>query len=153
MTQQSQEQEIQFALSRLYVKDISFEAPNSPEVFQQQFQPKVQLDVDNSHTSLGDGIYEVTVRVTVQVFNGDQETTAFLAEVHQAGIFQVAGLPEEQIDHTLNAFCPNILFPYARECVDNLVTRGSFPALMLAPINFDMLYAQKQEELAAKAKH
>lgn len=153
MTQQTADQEVQFALSRLYVKDISFEAPNSPDVFQQAFQPKVKLDVDNQHKKLGDDLYEVSVRVTVQVFNGEQETTAFLAEVQQAGVFQVTGLPEDQLDHTLNAFCPNILFPYARECVDNLVTRGSFPALMLAPINFDMLYAQKQEELAAQAKH
>ncbi|MCM2129341.1 protein-export chaperone SecB [Larsenimonas rhizosphaerae] len=143
-TAQGQE-DIQFALQRIYVKDVSFEAPNSPSVFQQQFQPRVKLDVDNSYTQVDEGVYEVTVKVTAQVFNGEQQTTAFLVEVEQAGLFTIMGLPDAQLDHTLNAFCPNVLFPYARECIDNMVGRGSFPALMLAPVNFDAMYAQKQQ--------
>lgn len=142
----AQQQEIQFALQRIYVKDISFEAPNSPSVFQQAFEPKVKLDVDNNFTKVAEDLYEVVVHVTAQVFNGEEQTTAFLADVQQAGLFSIAGLEGEQLDHTLNAFCPNILFPYARECIDSLVNRGSFPTLMLAPVNFDALYAQKQQE-------
>lgn len=142
----AQESNIQFALQRVYVKDISFESPNSPTIFQQPFQPKVKLDVDNNFTKLADDLYEVTVHVTAQVFNGEEQTTAFLADVQQAGLFSISGLEGAQLDHTLNAFCPNILFPYARECVDSLVNRGSFPTLMLAPVNFDALYAQKQEQ-------
>ncbi|RKR07352.1 protein translocase subunit secB [Kushneria sinocarnis] len=138
--------EVQFALQRIYVKDISFEAPNSPQIFQQQFQPRVKLDVDTEHAVLGESMYEVTVRVTAHVYNGDEQSTAFLAEVEQAGLFSIAGLTDEQLGHTLGAFCPNVLFPYARECIDNMVGRGSFPALMLAPVNFDAMYAQKQEQ-------
>lgn len=139
------EQQVQFALQRIYVKDVSFEAPNSPTVFQQKFKPRVKLDVDNGHTRIGEGVYEVTVRVTAHVYNGDEETTAFLAEVHQAGLFAISGLTDAQLDHTLGAFCPNVLFPYARECIDNLVGRGTFPALMLSPVNFDAIYAQKKK--------
>ncbi|MFC0267495.1 protein-export chaperone SecB [Kushneria aurantia] len=142
---------VQFALQRIYVKDISFEAPNSPAIFQQKFRPRVKLDVDNDHTSIGDGVYEVSVKVTAHVYNGDEETTAFLAEVHQAGLFAIAGLNEAQLDHTLGAFCPNVLFPYARECIDNLVGRGTFPALMLSPVNFEALYAQKKQGQQQKA--
>ncbi|ANF56633.1 protein-export chaperone SecB [Halotalea alkalilenta] len=152
MTQQNaQSNDVQFALQRIYIKDISFEAPNSPSLFQQPFKPKVKLDVDNGFTKVADNVYEVVVHVTAQVFNGEEQATAFLAEVQQAGLFTISGLPETQLDHTLNAFCPNILFPYARECIDNLVNRGSFPTLMLAPVNFDALYAQKQQKQKADA--
>lgn len=151
MSEANAQEEIQFALQRVYVKDISFESPNAPSIFQQPFQPKVKLDVDNDFTRIADDLYEVTVHVTAQVYNGEEETTAFLADVQQAGLFTIAGLEGAQLDHTLNAFCPNILFPYARECVDSLVNRGSFPTLMLAPVNFDVLYAQKQQEQQGNA--
>ncbi|MFC0337736.1 protein translocase subunit secB [Kushneria avicenniae] len=141
----SEQGNIQFALQRIYVKDISFEAPNSPAIFQQQFKPRVKLDVDNDHQQISEGLYEVSVRVTAQVYNGDEESTAFLAEVQQAGLFAISGLSDAQLDHTLGAFCPNVLFPYARECIDNLVGRGTFPALMLSPVNFDAIYAQRQQ--------
>lgn len=143
--QSTGEQQVQFALQRIYVKDVSFEAPNSPAIFQQKFKPRVKLDVDNGHAHIGEDAYEVTVRVTAHVYNGDEETTAFLAEVHQAGLFAISGLNEAQLDHTLGAFCPNVLFPYARECIDNLVGRGTFPALMLSPVNFDAIYMQKKK--------
>ncbi|REC93742.1 protein-export chaperone SecB [Kushneria indalinina] len=141
----SEQANIQFALQRIYVKDISFEAPNSPAIFQQQFKPRVKLDVDNDHQQISEGLYEVSVRVTAHVYNGEEETTAFLAEVQQAGLFAISGLSDAQLDHTLGAFCPNVLFPYARECIDNLVGRGTFPALMLSPVNFDAIYAQRQQ--------
>ncbi len=146
--QGTQEQQLQFSLQRIYVKDISFEAPNSPRVFQQPFKPKVGLDLDTTSESVGQDLYEVVVKVTAQVSNNEDDATAFLVEVEQAGLFRIAGLDGAQLDHTLGAFCPNVLFPYARECIDSLVGRGSFPPLMLAPVNFEAMYAQKQQRAA-----
>ncbi|MBS4154093.1 MULTISPECIES: protein-export chaperone SecB [Cobetia] len=145
--EQAQDQ-LQFALQRIYVKDVSFEAPNSPAVFSQPFQPKVALELDTEHQQVGEELFEVSIKVTAQVTNGEDKTTAFLAEVEQAGLFRIAGLSAEQLDHTLGAFCPNVLFPYAREAIDNLVNRGSFPPLMLAPVNFEAMYAQRKQREA-----
>ena len=140
--------QLQFSLQRIYVKDISFESPNAPSVFQQPFKPKVGLDLDTTSQSVGEDLYEVVVKVTAQVSNNEDGATAFLVEVEQGGLFRIAGLEGEQLDHTLGAFCPNVLFPYARECIDNLVNRGSFPPLMLAPVNFEAMYAQKKQRQA-----
>ncbi len=139
--------EMTFQVQRIYTKDISFEAPNAPQVFQQEWQPEVKLDLDTDSSQLTDDVYEVVLRVTVTATLG--ETTAFLCEVQQAGIFTVGGLEGTQLAHCLGAYCPNILFPYARECVTGLVTRGTFPQLNLAPVNFDALfmnYLQQQTE-------
>ncbi|MCL6415002.1 protein-export chaperone SecB [Aestuariirhabdus sp. Z084] len=130
----------QFALQRIYVKDISFESPKSPEMFRKEWKPKVNLDLNTRNSKLDDGVFEVVLALTVTVENG--EDTAFVAEVQQAGIFAVSNMEDKAVHHTLGSFCPNILFPYAREAIDNLVTRGSFPPVMLAPVNFDALYAQ-----------
>ena len=138
----------QFSLQRIYVKDISFESPNAPGVFQQPFKPKVGLDLDTTSQSVGEDLYEVVVKVTAQVSNNEDGATAFLVEVEQAGLFRISGLAGDQLDHTLGAFCPNVLFPYARECIDSLVGRGSFPPLMLAPVNFEAMYAQKKQRTA-----
>lgn len=140
--------QLQFSLQRIYVKDISFESPNAPGVFQQPFKPKVGLDLDTSSQSVGQDLYEVVVKVTAQVSNNEDGATAFLVEVEQAGLFRISGLEGDQLDHTLGAFCPNVLFPYARECIDSLVSRGSFPPLMLAPVNFEAMYAQKKQRAA-----
>ncbi|KXS37112.1 MAG: preprotein translocase subunit SecB [Halomonadaceae bacterium T82-2] len=145
---QGQEQELQFSLQRIYVKDISFESPNAPAVFQQPFKPKVGLDLNTTHEAVGENLYEVVVKVTAQVSHADSGSTSFLVEVEQAGLFRIAGLEGDQLDHTLGAFCPNVLFPYARECIDSLVNRGSFPPLMLAPVNFEAMYAQKKQREA-----
>ena len=142
------QQQLQFSLQRIYVKDISFESPNSPAVFQQPFKPKVGLDLNTTSEQVGEDLYEVVIKVTAQVSHADEGTTSFLVEVEQAGLFRIAGLEGEQLDHTLGAFCPNVLFPYARECIDNLVNRGSFPPLMLAPVNFEAMYAQKKQRQA-----
>ncbi|SFH59201.1 protein-export chaperone SecB [Modicisalibacter xianhensis] len=142
------QQQLQFSLQRIYVKDISFESPNSPAVFQQPFKPKVGLDLNTSSEQVGEDLYEVVIKVTAQVSHAESGTTSFLVEVEQAGLFRIAGLQGEQLDHTLGAFCPNVLFPYARECIDNLVNRGSFPPLMLAPVNFEAMYAQKKQRQA-----
>ncbi len=143
----NQEQQApQFAIQRVYIKDSSFEAPNSPQVFTKQWQPEVNLDLNSATNQLDEGLFEVILTVTVTAKNDNE--TAFLAEVQQAGIFSITGLGEAELHHTLGAFCPGILFPYAREAVDNLVNKGSFPALMLSPVNFDALYAQQMQQRA-----
>lgn len=135
----------QFSLQRIYVKDLSFEAPKSPEIFRQEWQPNVSLDLNTRQKTLSEDFFEVVLTLSVTVKTGEE--VAFIAEVQQAGIFLIKGLEAQSMSHTLGAFCPNILFPYAREALDNLVTRGSFPALMLAPVNFDALYAQELARL------
>ena len=136
--------ETQFMIQRVYVKDLSYETPNTPEVFQQQWEPELTLDLNTTHTQLEQGVYEVVLSVTATVVN--QKATAFLVEVKQAGIFTIQNAPANQLDHLINSFCPNILFPYAREAITSQVIRGSFPQLVLAPINFDALYMQKLAE-------
>jgi preprotein translocase subunit SecB len=146
-TQDQMNSNAQFMIQRIYVKDLSYEAPGAPKVFQQTWEPELQLNVNTTSALLEQGIYEVVLTVTATVLN--QKATAFLVEVKQAGIFSVSGLPSEQMDHLLHAFCPNILFPYAREVITSQVIQGSFPQLILAPINFDALYTQNQEEKQA----
>ncbi|GGJ04806.1 protein-export chaperone SecB [Halopseudomonas pertucinogena] len=143
--------QVQFALQRIYVKDLSFESPKAPAVFQAQWNPQVNLDLNTRHNKLQDDIYEVVLSLSATVTNGAEEVT-FIAEVQQAGIFAISGLDENSMRHTLGAFCPNILFPYAREAIDNLVSRGSFPPLMLAPVNFDALFAQAEQRRLAEAE-
>jgi preprotein translocase subunit SecB len=135
----------QFSLQRIYVRDLSFEAPKSPAIFRQEWTPSVSLDLNTRQKSLEGDFYEVVLTLSVTVSNGDE--VAFIVEVQQAGIFLIKGLDAASMSHTLGAFCPNILFPYARETIDSLVVRGSFPALMLAPVNFDALYAQELARL------
>ncbi|MGS2742005.1 protein-export chaperone SecB [Halomonas sp. LS-001] len=144
--------QLQFSLQRIYVKDISFEAPNSPEVFKQPFKPKVNLDLNTTSNKVSDDQYEVVVKVTAQVNDNESGTTSFLVEVEQAGLFRISGIEGAQLDQTLGAFCPNLLFPYARECVDSLVNRGGFPPLMLAPVNFEAMYAQRKQREAQQAQ-
>jgi preprotein translocase subunit SecB len=140
----------QFAIQRVYTKDVSFETPNSPAIFQIEWKPEVKLDIDTRSAQLADDTFEVVLAVTVTATVEGQ--TAFLAEVQQAGIFTIGNMPEAQKAHMIGAFCPNTLFPYARETVASLVNRGSFPQLNLAPVNFDALFAsyvqQRQQEQA-----
>ncbi|MGL5286634.1 protein translocase subunit secB [Aeromonas sp. RU39B] len=144
----NQEVQPEFNIQRVYIKDVSFEAPNTPHVFQREWQPEISLDMDTKTNLLAESIYEVVLTVTVTCKLG--EDTAFLCEVHQAGIFTIGNMPEAQLAHCLAAFCPNILFPYARETVAALVNRGSFPQLNLAPVNFDALFAQHVAQLQAQ---
>lgn len=138
--EQKQEAQVEFNIQRVYVKDISFECPNSPEIFKKEWAPEVKMDIDTKSNKLEDGVYEVTLSLTATAKIGEE--VAFLCEVQQAGIFSVSQLAGAQLAHCLNAFCPNILFPYARETVSSLVTRGTFPQLNLAPVNFDALFQQ-----------
>lgn len=149
MTEQAQNKpgsEAQFMIQRTYMKDSSFEIPNAPGVFQQKWEPELTLDLNTTHKMIEPNVYEVVLTVTATVKN--EKVVAFLAEVQQAGIFTIQGAPEEQLDHLLGSFCPNILFPYAREVITSNVIRGSFPQLVLAPINFDALYMQQKEKSA-----
>lgn len=144
-----QEETSQFSLQRIYVKDLSFEAPKSPEIFREDWSPNVELDLSTNQRGLEGDFHEVVLRLTVTVKTGEE--VAFIAEVQQAGIFLIQGLDAASKAHALGAFCPSILFPYARETLDSLVVRGSFPALMLAPVNFDALYAQELQRMQTGA--
>jgi preprotein translocase subunit SecB len=147
MTEQAnnqQQAEAQFMIQRVYIKDFSFEVPDAPAIFQHQWDPELSLDLNTQHVELEKGVYEVILTVTATVKN--KQVTAFLVEVKQCGIFTIQGTSKEQLDHLLNSFCPNILFPYAREAITSQVLRGSFPPLVLAPINFDALYSQQMQE-------
>ena len=135
----------QFALQRVYTKDVSFETANSPDIFRVEWKPEMSVNLNSGAKLIAEGVYEVVLMVTVDVKLGDK--TAYLVEVHQAGIFGLVNFPEQELGHMLGSYCPNILFPYAREVVSSLVDKGSFPQLLLAPVNFDALYAQHLQEL------
>nr|VFJ88568.1 MAG: preprotein translocase subunit SecB [Candidatus Kentron sp. LFY]VFJ92527.1 MAG: preprotein translocase subunit SecB [Candidatus Kentron sp. LFY]VFK12642.1 MAG: preprotein translocase subunit SecB [Candidatus Kentron sp. LFY] len=137
----------QFAIHRIYTKDISFETPNSPGIFRVDWQPNLDVQLFTDALRLDADLYEVIVRITVTVKIKDK--TAFLAEVNQAGIFGVGELQENHLKQILGSFCPNILFPYAREAISDLVSRGGFPQLLLAPVNFDAMYAKHLQETQA----
>lgn len=149
--QQGNESQPQFALQRIYTKDISFESPGAPMIFQEQWQPKVSMDLNSSHSKITDNQYEVVVSLTITTKLG--EKVAYIVEVQQAGVVLIKNIPEQQLGHMLGAYCPSLLFPYAREAVDSLVTRGSFPALMLAPVNFDVIYQQALQRRQQEAQN
>ncbi|MEQ8953549.1 MAG: protein-export chaperone SecB [Gammaproteobacteria bacterium] len=135
-------QSAQFALQRIYLKDSSFESPHSPAMFQHKWQPKVNFDLKTQSKKIQDDVYEVVLVLTAEAKVDDQP--AFLVEVHQGGIFSCRDFGEKELEQILATVCPTILFPYAREVIDSLVTKGSYPALMLAPLNFDALYTQQK---------
>ena len=139
----------QFGILRIYLKDCSFETPNSPAIFTQEFRPDVKLQVNTSINQLEDSLFEVVLNVTVT--SKHAEKTAFLVEVQQAGIFQVQGFEEAQKGHMLGAYCPETLYPFAREAVSDLVVKGGFPQLLLAPVNFEAVYNQKLNQANKQA--
>lgn len=143
-------QQPQFGLQRIYVKDVSFEAPNSPQAFTKEWKPEIKLDLNSGARKLDDNHWEVFIKVTITATNAGE--TAFLVELAQAGLFAFVNIPEQQTGPMLGALCPNILFPYLRESVDALIVKGGFPALMLAPINFEALYQQRLAQEAAQAQ-
>ena len=140
--------EQQFTIQKIYCKDISFETPNSPQIFTDKWEPELKIDLHTAVNPLTENVFEVVLTVTATVKAGDK--TAFLAEVQQAGIFTVAGFEAQQQDHMLGSYCPNILFPYAREVVSELVNKGGFPQLILQPVNFDAVYAQHMQQKQAQ---
>ncbi len=136
----------QFGIQKIYVKDISFEVPDSPMVFQQEWSPSVNMDIANSATQIGEGLFEAVLNVTITVSTDDK--TMYLVEAQQAGIFQITGLPEDALNKLLSVSCPNILFPFVRELISDIVIRGGFPQLLLSPVNFEALYVQKMQQEA-----
>jgi len=129
----------EFALERIYVKDLSFESPRAPDVFRSAWQPQIQLDINTRTTPHAEERYEVVLTVTVDA-KSDEGQSLMIVEVQQAGVFRIRGLPEERLRRVLATHCPGILFPYVRESIDALVVKGGFPPLMLAPVNFDAMF-------------
>ena len=130
-----------FGIQKVYVKDASVELPNAPQVFLGSFTPQIEVQLENAAERLGDATYEVVVKVTVTAKEGDK--TCFLIEVAQAGIFEISGVAQPDLDPILGIACPNILFPYARETVADLIGRAGFPPLHLTPVNFEAIYVQR----------
>jgi len=133
-----------FSIQNIYVKDVSFETPNSPQIFMEEWKPKLELEISNDVKQLNDELFEIVLNLTATV--KVEEKTAFLVEIHQAGLFAIQGFPNDRMSYMLNAYCPNVLFPFARETAANLVIKGGFQPLWLSPINFDALYAQQLQK-------
>lgn len=134
-----------FSVHNIYLKDSSFEAPNTPHVFTEEWRPRLSFDLESSSSSVSEGIYEVILHITVTVRLGNskdenENKVAFLIDVKQAGVFSLRGYDNEQMEKLLSITCPGTLYPYAREVVSGLVTKGGFPQLVLPPMNFDMIY-------------
>lgn len=139
-----------FSIDKVYVKDASTEVPNAPQVFLEAVQPQLEVQLGSSAGRIGDGLYEAVVTVTITAKAG--EKTCFLVEVSQAGIFQIRNVPDADLDPILGIACANILFPYARETVADLIARAGFPPIHLAPVNFEAIYAARVEAQARTAE-
>ena len=137
-----------FTIQKLYVKDVSFESPNSPSAFRWTWQPEIDVQMDNAATAVDEHTFECTISVTVTV--KVEGRTAFLVEVIQGGLFQIGGFDQTELDKLLGSTCPNILFPYVREAISDICVRGGFPQMLLAPVNFEVLY-QRQQQAGADA--
>lgn len=139
-------------IQRIYVKDVSFEAPNLPHIFNQEWKPKLGFDLSTETVQVGDDLYEVTLNINIETTMEESGDVAFICEVKQAGVFTISGLDDIQMAHCLTSKCPEMLFPYARELVSNLVNRGTFPALNLSPVNFDALFVEYMNQQQAQAE-
>lgn len=140
----------QIVIQRLYVKDISFESPGTPAVFTQPWEPETNVQFGSGVNRVSDNQYEVVLQVTVTATLKGK--TAYIAEVRYAGVFQVDGIDGAALEHTMNAYCPNILFPYVREVITDLIARGTYPQFILQPINFDAVYADAKRRQQAEAE-
>jgi len=140
----------QAAIQKIYVKDISFEAPNLPEMFSVEYKPQIKMEMNSKSRTLAEDNFEVILTISVKAEN--DEKTVFLAEVQQAGIFMVKNVTEEQLQHTLSVMAPDTLYPYVRETIASLIGKTGFPAVQLAPVNFQALYMQKLQQVQAAAQ-
>lgn len=140
----------QFNVQKIYLKDVSFEAPNAPAIFNDQGSPQLQLNLNQKVTGLAEGVYEVVLGLTLTCTVGDK--TAYLCEVAQAGIFGMEGFDAQALDALLGTYCPNVLFPYARQTISDLIQGGGFPPFYLQPINFEALYAEGLRRRAEQAQ-
>ena len=139
-----------FQIEKVYVKDLSLEIPSAPQVFLQTDSPQLEVQISNDATQLSDVLFEVSVTVTVTARTG--EKTIFLAEATQAGIFTVRGVSKDELDPLLGIGCPTIIYPYVRETISDLVTRGGFPPVLLAPVSFEAMHARRQQEGAPEPR-
>ena len=153
MTEQNAQPGFVFNLEKIYIKDSSFEVPGAPQVFLDATNPEVgvQLGISHSQINAEQGLYEVVLAVTVTAKHTDK--TVFLAEAHQAGLFRISGMPEPELPKILEIACPNVLLPFVRQVVNNLIESGGFPQLLLSPINFEALYLQKQSAAPQAVAH
>ena len=140
----SEPQQATFQIEKIYVKDMSLELPNAPQVFAQAAQPQLEVQISSEAGQFAEGVYEVSVSATVTAKAGDR--TLFLVEAVQAGIFSVRNVPEEEMQPLLAIGCPNILFPYLRETISDIITRGGFPPVLLSPVSFEQIYLQRMQE-------
>ena len=148
MAEQEQAVEKQLAISKIYVKDFSFESPGAPTVFKSgEWKPQTNLNLRSSHTVVEDNLHEVVLTITVEA--KEEDKTLFLIEIHQAGLFEIAGYGGEELSAIVGSFCPNILFPYARQSIAATIQKGGFPEFVLQPINFDALYMQSKQQTEA----
>ncbi len=147
----SEEQPVQrqFLVQRIYTKDISFEAPNTPQLFQENWSPQINVGLGSEVNKVNEELLELVLKVSVEAKHEDK--TVFLVEIQQAGLFAIQGFNEQEADALMGVAAPNVLFPYAREVVSDLVTRGSFPQFVLQPVNFEAIYAQQRQAKAAQA--
>lgn len=147
----SEQQQPVFSIEKIYVKDLSLEVPNAPQIFLEREAPQIDVQLHTTSGVVSEGVYETVLTVTITAKL--QEKTMFLVEAVQAGIFQIRNVPSQEIDPVLGIACPNILFPYLREVVSDVVTRAGFPPVLLNPVNFEAIYQQqlqqKQQEIAA----
>jgi preprotein translocase subunit SecB len=139
----------QLSVQKIYLKDVSFEAPAAPAIFQEQMQPRVDMNLTQKVANIGENVFEVVLAVTVTCKVG--EKIAYLCEVQQAGIFGAAGFEPQQLDAVLGTYCPHVLFPYLRQVISDLIQNGGFPPLYLQPINFEQVYAEAVQQRAAQA--
>jgi len=146
---ENEENQQHFAIQKIYVKDLSFETPNSPVVFTQEWKPDVNVDLNSTGKEIAADVHEVVLGITVTVKMDDK--VAYLVEIHQAGIFTIKGFADNERGAMLGSYCPNVLFPFAREVISDLVTKGGFPQLLLAPVNFDAIYHEHLQRMQANA--
>ncbi len=145
-----QQPQATFQIEKIYVKDLSLEIPNAPQIFTQQAQPQLEVRLDTAAAPFSEGYFEASVSATVTAKAGDK--TIFLAEAVQAGIFQVRNIQPDDLNPLLGIACPTILFPYLRETISDLVIRGGFPPVLLAPVSFEALYMQRKQQEQAGAQ-
>lgn len=149
MADEKEQAEKRLSIGKIYVKDFSFESPQAPDVFRQpDWKPKTDLNLRSSHTAVEGEQHEIVLTVTVEAKADDK--TYFLLELQQAGLFEIAGYEGEEFGAIIGSFCPNVLFPFAREAIASIVQKGGFPEFILQPINFDALYMQSKQQQAAQ---
>ncbi len=147
----SQQQQPLFNIEKLYVKDLSLEIPHAPEIFLERVNPQIDIQLHTQAVPVGEGVFEVSITITVTAKLAEKDKVMFLIEVKQAGIFQVRNLPQEELEQVLGVVCPNILYPYLREVVSDVAVRAGFAPVLLNPINFEALYQQQKKQQAEAA--